>query len=134
MKKNLYIFLLLFSVSLSSQVLSKSKIDFENLYGKWIFLNYFEGKFESIDNLSIKDYQSNFGTPFEIFDKSGDFISDQGDYAEKGKFLLDRQNKILKKIYKVGDTIKVKINYLDEKYLLLTRLNNYNYFYRKKSK
>ena len=101
MKKNLYIFLLLFSVSLSSQVLSKSKIGFENLYGKWIFLNYFEGKFESIDNLSIKGYQSNFGTPFEIFGKSGDFISDQGDYAEKGKFLLDRQNKILKKIYKV---------------------------------
>ncbi|SEG51264.1 hypothetical protein SAMN05421847_2581 [Halpernia humi] len=131
MKKVLYIIILLFYTLVSSQIVSNSKINFENLYGKWIFLNFFKGEFKSIGKLSKDEYQSNFGTPFQIYEKSGQFMSNQGDYSDRGKFLIDKQNKIIKEIYNKGDTLKLKVKYLTERYLVLSTQDNYNYFYRK---
>jgi hypothetical protein len=136
MRKVIPVFIFTF---LTLTILSQPSHDCSSykFYGEWVFINYYKGKLTDIKPLSKETYKSEWGTPFMTYNKTGIYIDDQGDYKTKGKFILD-STKCLIKEFDVngdkGDTTLFQIMYLDNEYLLITKLdgNPYSYFYKRK--
>lgn len=108
-----------------------------NLYGKWIFIKYYQGKLLDIKPLLKKPLKLKFGTPVMAYNKTGIYIDNQGDYKTEGKFKFDNTKCLIKTFDNngtKGDTTLFEIMYLDKKYLLITKHGTipYSYFYRRK--
>ena len=109
----------------------------DKLYGDWNIINYYKGKLTDIRPLSKEPFKSDWGPPIKTYKKTGDYLNNQGDHMTKGIFTVDNQKCLIKEFNDteaIGDTVLLEISYLDDQYLLLTKINDspYTYFYKRK--
>ena len=133
MRNILNILLILSSVSISSQAVSNSKIDFENLYGKWLLQNFYFQKKTNISELTENKIYIESECPFIIFSKDGKYEENECDYKDYGIFHIENYNILVEENKDMSSIFKFQIVVLNKNYLLINSIEDKprTWFYKK---